>query len=86
MAATGRRLFIVLRYPFLALVDNCILRLAKIHQGSEGLLAEVVPLQHIDPRDFNCFLQPHKAGDEIECQILPARSAAGHDDALGFAT
>ncbi|MCY1245001.1 hypothetical protein D9M72_581070 [compost metagenome] len=44
-----------------------------------------MPLQHVDLGDFHCFLQTDKPRDQIQCEVLPARSAPGHDDALRFA-
>ena len=42
-------------------------------------------MQHVDLGHLDRLLEADEARDEIERQILPARAAAGHDDALCLA-
>ena len=77
---------VVHRQPFLAIVDHRIGRLPEAHQRREWLLSHVMPLQHVDLGNLHRFLQADKARDKIEREVLPARSAARHDDALRLTT
>ena len=74
MTPDGRVRLVVHRQTFLALCDRCVLSVLSAQERGKRLLPDVMPLQDIDLRDFHRLLQSDITADEIERQILPART------------
>ncbi len=70
--------------PFLAAADNRVTDLARAGQHGERLLADMMPIQHVDSRDLHRLLGANEARNQKQRQIVPCHSTARHDQSLTF--
>ena len=81
----GRGRVVVRGDPLLAFGNHRVVDLAVARQRRERLLADVVPVDELQPRDADRFLGAREARNQIEREVVPRRAAAGEDQPLRIA-
>jgi hypothetical protein len=57
--------------PGLTPRDNPVLDLARPRKPRKGLLADVMPVDEVDPCDLHRDIDTHVARDQIQSQVQP---------------
>src|SRR6185295_19128791 len=84
-AGDGCAVVVVLRDPGLAAGDHGILDLTRLREPRERLLPDAMPVDEVHPGHLHRDVYAREASDEIERDIEPRGTAAGHHESLPLA-